>query len=158
MRSLEDISPAQIYRANLNSVVFFLLSFVVIYSLNETCISLFQSFQILFFSVSFFSCLVLFLIYLSSLSFFVYQCILYFLFLLLSLSLSVFYFLFCCLLSYSADFLCLSSTFSFCFWLFLCLPSNFFFLLSAFLLLYSPHSSLYLFACVLLLLLLSLFF
>ena len=54
MRSLEDISPAQKHRANLNSVFFFLLSFVVIYYLNETYISLFQSFQILFFSVSFF--------------------------------------------------------------------------------------------------------
>ena len=30
--SLEDISPAQVYHADLNSVVFFLLSFVVIYS------------------------------------------------------------------------------------------------------------------------------
>ena len=39
--SLEDISTAQIYRANLKSVAFFLLSFVVIYSLYETCISLF---------------------------------------------------------------------------------------------------------------------
>ena len=39
--SLEDISPAQIYRADLNSVVFFLLSFVAVYSLNETYISSF---------------------------------------------------------------------------------------------------------------------
>ena len=36
--SLEDISPAGIYRANLNSGIFFLSSFVVIYSLNETYI------------------------------------------------------------------------------------------------------------------------
>ena len=39
--SLEDISPAQIYRENLSSVVFFVLSFVVIFSLNETYIFLF---------------------------------------------------------------------------------------------------------------------
>ena len=39
--SLEDISPAQIYRADLTSVVFFLLSFVAIYSLNVTYISSF---------------------------------------------------------------------------------------------------------------------
>ena len=34
--SLEDISPAQIYRSDLTSVVFFLLSFIAIYSLNVT--------------------------------------------------------------------------------------------------------------------------
>ena len=36
--SLEDIAPAQIYHANLNFVVFFLPSFVVIFSLNKKCI------------------------------------------------------------------------------------------------------------------------
>ena len=41
------------------------------------------------------------------------------------LSLSVFYFLSCCLLSFSSDFLCLSSNFSFCFYLFLCLLLSF---------------------------------
>ena len=41
--------------------------------------------------------------------------ILYFLFL------SFFYFLSCCLLSFSSDFLCVSSNFSICFYLFLCL-------------------------------------
>ena len=39
--SLENISPAQIYLADLNSAVFFLLSFVAVYSLNETYISSF---------------------------------------------------------------------------------------------------------------------
>ena len=81
---LEDISPAQIYRAELTSVVFFFLSFVAIYSLNETNISSFQSFQILFFSVFLFlcsnfpvfyflsfSCLSLLILYFLFLSFFV---------------------------------------------------------------------------------------
>ena len=52
--SLDDISLAQIYRADLNSVVFFLLFFVVMYSLNET-ISLF---------ISVFSDLILFYLFL----------------------------------------------------------------------------------------------
>ena len=54
--SLEDISPAQIYCADLISAIFFLLSFVAIYSLNETYISSFQSFQILLFSDFLFLC------------------------------------------------------------------------------------------------------
>ena len=41
LASLEDISPAQIYHADLTSIVFFLLSFVAIYSLNKTYISSF---------------------------------------------------------------------------------------------------------------------
>ena len=49
--------------------------------------------------------------------------ILYFLFLSF---LSVFYFLSCCLLSFSSNFLCLPSNFSFCFYLFLCLLLSFF--------------------------------
>ena len=49
--------------------------------------------------------------------------ILYFLFLSF---LSVFYFLSCCLLSFSSDFLCLPSNFSFCFYLFLCPLLSFF--------------------------------
>ena len=88
LASLEDISLAQMYRANLNSTIFFLLCFVIIYSLNETYISLFQSFPILFFSVSFFSWILLSLIFLC-LSLHIH----YFLFLFLPLSLSVFYFL-----------------------------------------------------------------
>ena len=40
--------------------------------------------------------------------------------------LSVFYFLSCCLLSFSSNFLCLPSNFSFCFYLFLCLLLPFF--------------------------------
>ena len=88
LASLEDISLAQMYRANLNSIIFFLLCFVIIYSLNETYISLFQSFPILFFSVSFFSWILLSLIFLC-LSLHIH----YFLFLFLPLSLSVFYFL-----------------------------------------------------------------
>ena len=62
--SLEDIFLAQIYCADLTFVVFFLLSFVVIYSLNVTYIASFSSFQ------SFFPCVLLSLsstFYLSSL-------------------------------------------------------------------------------------------
>ena len=72
--SLEVIFPAQIYRADLTSVVFFLLSFVVIYSLNITYIlylSHFRSYSI----QSFFSCVLLSLsstFYLFPLSFFAY--------------------------------------------------------------------------------------
>ena len=49
--------------------------------------------------------------------------IIYFLFLSF---LSVFYFLSCYLLSFSSNFLCLPSNFSFCFYLFLCLLRSFF--------------------------------
>ena len=59
LASLEDISPAKIFCGDFNFIVFFLLSIVVNYCLNETYISSFQSFQILFFSVSFFSCVLL---------------------------------------------------------------------------------------------------
>ena len=90
LASLEDISPAQIHRADLTSVFFFLLSSVAIYSLNETHtllhFSLFRSYSF----QSFFSCVLLSLSstsYLSPLSFFAYP----------QLSLSFF--------------LCLSSTF-----------------------------------------------
>ena len=116
--SIEDISPAQIYRADLTSVVFFLLSFVAIYSLDEKYISSFQSFQILFFSVFLFLCSTFPVFYF--LSFFsVFLCISStFSF---CLPLSVFYFLSCCPLSFTSDFLCLSSNFSFCFYLFFCL-------------------------------------
>ena len=117
----EDISPAQIHRADLTSVVFFLLSFVAIYSLNETYIFILVFSDPILFSLSFpvfyFPCLLLSIFFLClSLH------ILYFLFLSF---LSVFYFLSCCLLSFSSDFLCLSSNFSLCFYLFLCLLLSF---------------------------------
>ena len=120
--SLENISPAQIYRADLTSVVFFFLSFVAIYFVNETYISSFQSFQILFFSVFLFLSYNFPIFYFLSFSS-VFLCIsptFYF-----CLYLSVFYFLSCCLLLFSSDFLCLSSNFSFCFYLFLCLLLSF---------------------------------
>ena len=69
---LEDISPAQIYRADLTSVVFFPLSFVAIYSVNETYISSFQFFQILFFSVFLFLCSTFPLFYLNYIDKFVH--------------------------------------------------------------------------------------
>ena len=61
LRSLENICPAQIHCADLKSVVFFLLSFVAIYSLNETYffISVFSD-PVLFsfsFPVFYFPCL-----------------------------------------------------------------------------------------------------
>ena len=100
--SLEDISPAQIYCADFNSVVFFLLSFVVMYSLNETYIFFILVFILSFsyiclcisstFSFSFclFRCLsstfFLVVFYLSPLIFFAYH--------LLSLSASVSLFVF----------------------------------------------------------------
>ena len=121
LESLEDISPAQIYHADLNSVVFFLLSFVVIYSyviyyiVIYTNTYLFQIFQILFFSVSFFSCRLLSLsstLYLFPLSVFAYP--------LLSLFPSVSFF-FCLLL-----FFLLPSIFLLWFYLFII---YFFFLL-----------------------------
>ena len=87
--TLVDISPAQVYCANFNSTVFFLPTFIVIYSLNETYI-----FFILVFSYPILLCL--FLSSNSSLSVFLLclsLSILYFLFSPLSLSLSVFYFL-----------------------------------------------------------------
>ena len=125
--SVEDISRAQIYRVHLNSVVFFLLSFTAIYSLNEKYISSFYSFQILFFSVCFLSCVLLSLSSIFYLS-------------LLSLSLSLFYFISCCLLSFFSDFICLLSNFSFCFYPFLCLLLSFLALQSVNLLAFS-HSS-----------------
>ena len=116
----------QTYRANLNSIVFFLPSFVVIYSLNKTRIyvfSLFLSYRILF-SVSFFSFFCFTTVCLSLLSFFVYSL------------LSFFSFCLC---------LCLPSTFSFSFCLFLSLSSPFF--LDC-LLLYLSYSFLLVFLCV----------
>ena len=104
--SLGDISPAQIYCADLNSVIFFLLPFIVLYFLNKTYISL-SIFEYPKFSLSpsAFLCLCstffLAVFYLSPLIFFIsYH--------LLSLSASVFLFL---LLSFfpSTFFLCLSS-------------------------------------------------
>ena len=140
--SLEDISPAQMYCANLNSAVSFLPSFAVICSLNETYI-----FFILVFSYPILFCLFFFSVfYFPSVCLSLY--ILYFLFLLLSLSLSVFYF-FSCLASVFLLwlslfilyflFLLLSPSFSvfyFFFWLsptfFLCLSSTIFLLLLSF--------------------------
>ena len=127
--SLVDIFPAQIYRADLNSIAFFLLSLVANHSLSETYISSFQSFQILCYSFpvfyflsfssvflsisstfSFTFCLFLYLpsafflaaFYLSPLSFFVYHLIL------LSTSISFFVFYVPSWL-YSIFILCLSS-------------------------------------------------
>ena len=124
---LDDISPAQIYHADLTSVVFF-LSFVAIYSLNVTYISSFYFFQILpaYSFHSFFSCVLLSLystFYLSPL--FVFPCISStFSFYLSCLS---FTFLLCLLsFSSSSNFLCLPSNFPFCFYLFLCLLLSFF--------------------------------
>ena len=51
--SLEDISPAQIYCADLTSVVFFFLSFVAICSLNETHFFILVSSDPILFSLSF---------------------------------------------------------------------------------------------------------
>ena len=86
-------------------------------------ISLFQSFQILFFSVFLFLCSTFPVFNFLSFSS-VFLCISSTFFLLLSLSL-------CLLLSFLLpsifllDFLCLSSNFSFCFYLFLCLLLSF---------------------------------
>ena len=66
------LSPAQIHRADLTSVVFFPLSFVAIYSVNETYISSFQFFQILFFSVFLFLCSTFPLFYLNYIDKFVH--------------------------------------------------------------------------------------
>ena len=113
----EDISPAQTYRTSFDSIVFFLRSFVVIYSLNESYIffNLIFSFYV-FLCLSFFlsfSLVFLFLFCILSFSFFLFLCLFSTLFP-------------ACLLSFSSDFLCLFSTFSFFLCLFLCLSSTFF--------------------------------
>ena len=87
--------------------------FVAIYSLNETYISSFKSFQILFFSVFLFLCSTVLVFYFLSFSS-VFLCISSTFSFCLS-CLSSTFFLYCCLLSYSSGFLCLSSNFSFCF-------------------------------------------
>ena len=94
--SLKDISQAQIYCAKLTSVVFFLLSFIVTYSLNKIYI-----FSILVSSYPIFFCLFLFRSSTFALSIF-----------LLCLSLYILYFLFfflsltaCLLLSFLPVFL-----------------------------------------------------
>ena len=107
--------------AELNSVVFYFLSFVAIYSQMKHIFLRFSlvrsySFQSLSIPLFYFPFLLL-SIFLLSLSLHIF----YFFFLLFSLSLSVFYFFSCCLLSFSSDFICLSSNFSFCLFLFLCL-------------------------------------
>ena len=107
--SFEDTSLAQIYCVNLNSVIFFFPSFVITYSL----FSLFQSFCILFFSVSFLSCFLFPLCLPSSSVFLWISSSLSFSFCLLLCLTTTFFLL--CLLSFSFDFLCLSSTFSFSF-------------------------------------------
>ena len=137
--SLEGISPAQMYCANLNSAISFLPSFVVICSLNETyilfilvfsypvlfCFFFFLSstFPLSFFvyplfslspSVSFFDCLLLFF-----LPGFCYSPLIFFVYPILSLFASVSFF---CLLL----FFWLSPTF------FLCLLSTIFLLLLSF--------------------------
>ena len=122
---LEDISLAQIYCADLNSVVFFLLS----------CCYLFSKWNI-FFSLSrlysFFFCLS------PLLSFYLSPLLLSTFYLssshILSLSPSASFFVYlllsCCLLSFFSDFPHLSSAFSFCFCLFLCLLLFSFYFLS----------------------------
>ena len=121
--SLEDISPAQIYRADLNSVVFFLLSFVAIYSLNETYFSILVFSDPILFSLFLFLCSTFPVFYFLSFSS-VFLCISStFSFCLSCLS---FTFLLCLLsFSSSSNFLCLPSNFSFCFYLFLCLLLSF---------------------------------
>ena len=94
--SLEDISPAQTYHANLDCAVFVPPSFVVICSLNETFILFILVFLYPILSVFFFFCILLCLVFLSYLHFFTYRlhslstCVSFFLCLLLSL-LTVFY-------------------------------------------------------------------
>ena len=94
--SLEDISPAQTYHANLDCAVFVPPCFVVIYSLNETFILFILVFLYPILSVFFFFCILLSLVCLSHLSFFTYRllslstCVSFFLCLLFSL-LTVFY-------------------------------------------------------------------
>ena len=56
LRSLENICPAQIHCADLKSVVFFLLSFVAIYSLNETYFSILVFSDPILFSLFLFLC------------------------------------------------------------------------------------------------------
>ena len=159
--SLEDISPAQIYHADLTSVIFFLLYFVAIYSLNVGNIHFFilvfsdPTLFSLSFPVSYFLCLLLstFLLCLS----------LHMLYLLsLCLSCLPFTFFFATLyLSPLTFFLCLPPNFSFCFYL--SLSSTFFlcFILLPFFACLLFHSLTLLFillhtcVCVLLLLLLS---
>ena len=121
--SLKGYLPAKIYRASLSSVVFFLLSFVVIYSLHDTYISFFSRFRsyspmYVFFLPSTFS-------HLSFSS--VFLCITWtFSFSFRFILLSVFYFLSSCIPSFFSDFfyplLSLSSLVCFClsstnFWL-----------------------------------------
>ena len=115
------------HHADLTSVVFFLLSFVASYSLNVTIhffVLTFSDPTSLLFSVFLLLCSTFPIFYFLPFS---SAClslhILNFLFLSF---LSVFYFLSCCLLSFSSNFLCLPSNFSFCFYLFLCLLLSFF--------------------------------
>ena len=120
--SLEDISPAQIYRADLNSVVFFLLSFVAIYSLNETYFSILVFSDPILFSLFLFLCSVFPVFYFLSFSS-VLLCI-FSTFSLLLLSLSSTFFLAAFYLS-PLTFLVYHLVFSFCFYLFLCLLLSF---------------------------------
>ena len=120
--SLEDISPAQIYRADLNSVVFFLLSFVAIYSLNETYFSILVFSDPILFSLFLFLCSVFPVFYFLSFSS-ILLCI-FSTFSLLLLSLSSTFFLAASYLS-ALTFLVYHLVFSFCFYLFLCLLLSF---------------------------------
>ena len=85
-----DISPAQIYCANLNFAVFLLPSFDVTYFLNKRYI-----FLTLIFSYAIILFLYFFVFYFPSVYLSLSLSILYFLFLLLSLFLFVFYYLLC---------------------------------------------------------------
>ena len=147
LESVEDFSPAKIYRTNLSSIVFFLLCFLVVFSLNETYISLFYrsysflslSFHVFYFPLStFFFCLFLHILYslFRLLSLFFYHLLSFLLSSIFLLRLSLF------ILCFLFLFLSLSlSVFYFASWL----PSLFFF---ACLLLYLPYSSLFIFACM----------
>ena len=122
--------------------------------------SLFRSYSFLSLSIPlfYFPCLLL-SVFLLCLSLHIF----YFLFLLLSPFASVVYFLSCCLVSFSSDIFCVSSTFSFCFFLFLCFLLSslvFFYFLSFPVFHYIPLTLLFIFSriCVLLLLLSSYFF
>ena len=89
--------------------MFFFFANVYYYKEKKVFLFLFSTFPVFYFLPFSSVCLSLHILYFLFLSF-----------------LSVFYFLSCCLLSFSSNFLCLPSNFSFCFYLFLCLLLSFF--------------------------------
>ena len=104
--SLEDISPAQIYRADLTSVVSSFFPSILLFSVFLFLCSTFPVFYFLPFSSVFLCISSTFSFCLSCLSFTFLLCLLSF--------------------SSSSNFLCLPSNFSFCFYLFLYLLLSFF--------------------------------